>query len=185
MEWILFLLLYIQPNIVVEDHVDLIEVNHVYDENGVISLDQIILWDYNYSPITKKLEFVVVAWCNLSPKLYREQLSRQERIKRQEKFNGRWIKKYGRHFPAPNINPNFIWRVGCPRYDHERKLWFIVETKSGIIRKIYGTGFKESWTQYDPEIENKDILPSTKRRQLQWVPHPYINLRWKYINEHT
>ena len=35
------------PEVVVEDHVDLIEVNHFYDEHGKLVFDQVIFYDWS------------------------------------------------------------------------------------------------------------------------------------------
>lgn len=34
------------------------------------------------------------------------------------------------------------------------------------LREVRFTSFKETWTQYDPELENRSILPKEKRRGL-------------------
>lgn len=42
--WVLILLSVVPRGLVLEDHVDLVEVNHFYDEQGRLVFDQIIWW---------------------------------------------------------------------------------------------------------------------------------------------
>lgn len=38
--------------------------------------------------------------------------------------------------------------------------------QDNVTRQVYATSFRETWTQVDTEMENREILPSEKRRKL-------------------
>ncbi len=104
----------------VEDLVDLIEVNHFYDEHGKHVFDQLIFYDW--SP--QESRFEVRAW--------------------------RMMKKV-RQEPLRDWNTS------------DYKLIF---HEHGILRKVRGASFHETWTQFDPEIADRQLLPMHLRREL-------------------
>jgi hypothetical protein len=47
-----------------------------------------------------------------------------------------------------------------------------------VLRKTTSDLFRETWTQFDPELEDREFLPQGERRQLREVPaHSF-----KYLN---
>jgi len=112
--------------IVVSEGVDLVEVNHFYDENGKLVFDQVIFYD----------------WCP-----------------EQSRFNVRaWrLLKQASQFPRKNWTResyDSIWRDG------------------DVIRRVTAKSFRETWTQYDPELVERAALPKEKRRELRLVGAP-------------
>lgn len=76
------------------------------------------------------------------------------------------------------------WRVlhqrnDWPQYQHSRGLWEVRLTESSwayigdkqesvsIHRVITAPACRESWTQYDPELTEREFLPKEKRRELR------------------
>jgi hypothetical protein len=115
---------------VVTDKVDLIELNHFYDDNGALVFDQVIFWDWHpFVPGREGGEFVVRAW----------RLSKLER-------------------PMATVRD---WRRGG---------YTLIFLDGGVIRKIRAPSFRETWTQYDPEMQNRKMWPEDKRRGLQKRP---------------
>jgi len=108
---------------VARQSVDLVEVNHFYDEQGSLVFDQDLF--YNWNDIDARYD--VLAW--------------------------RLIK-------SPNQIPQRDWQNGgysCFWKDGEQ------------IRHINAKAFKETWTQYDPELLEREILPKERRKELLTV----------------
>ena len=66
------------------------------------------------------------------------------------------------------------WRlVKCdhqrPEYDHARRLWSCTWLDGEVVRCITADSHRMSWTQYDPELLERDVLPKERRRELS---HP-------------
>lgn len=107
-------------NDVAHDVVDLIEVNHFYDEHGRLVFDQVIFYD----------------WCN-------SQCRYQVRAWR--------LLKSPAQIPQKNFNTGeyeTLWHDG------------------DVTRRVRGKSFRESWTQHDPELRERDYLPKDKRGEL-------------------
>lgn len=107
-----------------QDHVDLVEVNHYHDETGRHVFDQLIFYDWNES----RNRFDVRAW--------------------------RLIKQ-----------PNQM-----PRKDHRENVWRVIWHDSGVLRTVEASAHRETWTQYDPELVNREYLPQEMRKDLSKVP---------------
>ncbi len=105
---------------VAKDRVDLIELNHFYDEKGQLVFDQIIFYDWP----PERCRFNVRAW--------------------------RWLKR-----PAQTPNPNA----------RQRK-FTVVWYDGSTLRRVEAPSIRESWTQYDPELVQRALLPKDMRREL-------------------
>lgn len=103
---------------VVRESVDLVEVNHFYDENGRLVFDQIIFYDWIYS------NYRVVAW---------------RLVKSDSQF------------------PRRLWPRGysCYWQDGEQ------------TRQVLASSDRETWTQYDPELVEREYFPKELRRELR------------------
>lgn len=109
------------PEHVASDHVDLIEVNHFYDEHGKLVFDQVIFYD----------------WCP-----------------QQCRFNVRaW-----RLLKNPTQIPVKNWEHGD---------YVAVWHDGELLREVRADAMRESWTQYDPELVEREYLPKEKRQELR------------------
>jgi hypothetical protein len=144
MNGIFFLLLF--SNIVL--HVDIIELNHVYDHQGEAGLDQLILWNWTKHE-SGTLQRKPLGYIVLDRKLHREQLTPEEWAQKNREYQKEWSEKWKASRNIPNYNPKFIYTMYCPYYDYNRKLW-TVHIKN---YRIYAISYIESWTQYDVEVE--------------------------------
>ena len=102
------------------DRVDVIEVNHCYDENGHLVFNQVIFWDL----WDQDSGFHVVAW---------------RLVKRPAQFPYRDWKRGG--YAA-------VWHDG------------------ELLRRVRAKAMRETWTQYDPELEDRQPVPTQYRRGL-------------------
>lgn len=108
---------------VARDKVDLIEVNHFYDEKGRLVFDQILFYDW-------------------------------------EPIRGRYDVRAWRLLKKPTQVPRRDWR--------SRK--FVAVWHDGeILREVEAETVRESWTQYDPELIEREHLPKDKRRDLHKI----------------
>ena len=108
---------------VARESVDLIELNHFYDEHGRLVFDQVIFFDWSSS----ESRYNVRAW--------------------------RLVKN-------PSQLPQRDWSGGG-----YSAMWQDGEQ----IRHIRSKSIRETWTQYDPELVEREYLPKEKRKELRTV----------------
>lgn len=109
---------------VVRDTVDLIEVNHVYDDRGRLVLQQVIFWDWH----ADRGRFHVVAW--------------------------RMLRETGQ----------------IPRRDWQQDDYFCLWYDGDVLREVRAPSRSETWTQFDPELDDRQELPRSLRRKLSGEP---------------
>lgn len=56
-----------------------------------------------------------------------------------------------------------------PEYDHDRRCWSCTWLDGEIMRCVTATSYRQSFTQFDPELCEREILCKDKRRELS---HP-------------
>jgi len=108
---------------VARETVDLIELNHFYDEHGRLVFDQVIFYDWSVADT----RYNVRAW--------------------------RLVKN-------PAQLPQRDWKYGG-----YSAMWQDGEQ----IRHIYSKSIRETWTQYDPELLEREYLPKERRKELRTV----------------
>lgn len=109
----ILLLAVIPTQEVITDTVDLVEVNHFFDDNAKPVFTQLIWYNWDGE------RFRVVAW----------RMSQGQRM-RPVKSGCQWVAR---------------WRDG--------------ETE----RQVIALSFRETWTQFDPELREREWLPKEKR----------------------
>lgn len=112
---------------VTTDEVDLVEVNHFYDDQGRLVFDQVIYYN----------------WC------YDEH--------RYQVFDWRLLK-------GDTQVPLRDWRNGG--YVSE---WEDFKQGNGL-RRVKSRSLRETWTQHDPELNERELLAEEKRRKLKRIP---------------
>ena len=105
---------------VITDTVDLIEVNHYYDQRGVLVLDQVIFWDW----CDQRCAFTVVAW---------RLLKTSTQLPQRDRKHGGYV-----------------------------VVWFDKTT----LRRVRAAGMRETWTPFDPEVQDRAFVPKHQRRGL-------------------
>jgi hypothetical protein len=108
---------------VVVDHVDLVEVNHFYDEHGKRVFDQVIFYD----------------WCADA---------------------GRYNVRAWRLLKTQDQVPLKNWQRGD---------YAAVWHDGDILREVRSRSIRETWTQYDPELVEREFLPKEQRRELSRI----------------
>jgi hypothetical protein len=72
----------------------------------------------------------------------------------------RMLKETAKEATDPR-KPN--WQV---HFDYERQRWIATGDDGECNREVRAGLFRETWTQYDPELLERDILPKEHRREL-------------------
>lgn len=109
------------PEDILDDRVDLIEVNHCYDEQGRLVFDQVIFYDF--CPLAER--FQVRAW-----RLIKDKRPALER-------------------------------------DWERGGFTMLWEDNGQPRMVRSFMKRETWSQHDPEMEERLYVPPERRHQLR------------------
>jgi len=135
--------------LVVEDHFDMVEINHLYNDNGNLVLDQIIYWDWEGD------NFHVVDWRPI--KDGRETLTSKEyniRKNQQPMFRGERLP----------VVPKWVGSQMVPvkRDNIYRVIWW----DGNVLRKVTCDVLMTTWTQNDPELEDRELWPKIRRRGL-------------------
>lgn len=53
-----------------------------------------------------------------------------------------------------------------PRKDYSKGGYTLIWNDQGTWRRVRSVSMRETWTQYDPELDNRQIFPTAKRRGL-------------------
>lgn len=107
----------------VRESVDLVELNHFFDERGELVFDQVIFYDWSATDA----RYNVRAW---------------------------------RQVKVPEQLPERDWAAGGYRV-----LWQDGEQ----LRLVVSRSIRETWTQYDPELVEREYLPRERRKDLRSV----------------
>jgi hypothetical protein len=106
---------------VATERVDLIEVNHFYDDQGRLVFDQLLFYDWSHD-------------------------------------DGRYQLRAWRMVKNNSQLPQRNWQSGG----------YVATWQDGdVLRKISAASTRESWTQHDPELTEREFLPKEKRRELR------------------
>ena len=103
------------------DKVDVIEVNHFYDDRGRLVFDQVIFYD----------------WCSTE---------------------GRFQVRDWRLLKSSDQIPRRNWRRGD---------FLTIWHDGDHLREVHSKAIHETWTQYDPELLEREFLPKEKRSRLR------------------
>ena len=57
-----------------------------------------------------------------------------------------------------------------PRQDHRSNTWRVIWHDAGTLRVVESRSQRETWTQYDPELVNREYLPQERRKELSRAP---------------
>jgi hypothetical protein len=110
---------------VARDSVDLIEINHFYDEQGRLVFDQVIFYDWS----SADARYMVRAW--------------------------RLVKN-------PGQLPQRDWKSGG-----YVAVWQDSGQGGEVLRHVQSQSIRETWTQYDPELVEREYLPKERRKELR------------------
>lgn len=108
---------------VARERVDLIEVNHFFDEQGRLVFDQVIFYDWSGD----HSRYMVRDW--------------------------RLVKNASQ----------------LPQRDWQRGGYLAVWQDGEVMRRVGSEAMRETWTQYDPELVEREYLPKDERRKLRSV----------------
>jgi len=133
---------------VLRDVVSVIEVNHMCEKNGSLVFDQIIFWRW----VPSESAYRVAGWRIL--KSVREEAPKQ--VCRE----------------PDGWQPRPKWKGGhaAPLKRHDRGGWWISQWKDErdrVWREVAAPMYRETWTHYDPEVRDRQYIPSNQRMGLR------------------
>jgi 1,4-dihydroxy-2-naphthoyl-CoA synthase len=108
---------------VARERVDLIEVNHFFDEQGRLVFDQVIFYDWSGD-------------------------------------HSRYMVRDWRLVKNASQLPQRDWQCGG---------YLAVWQDGEVMRRVGSEAMRETWTQYDPELVEREYLPKDERRKLRSV----------------
>jgi hypothetical protein len=129
-------------------YVDIMELNHLYNKDCSVVMDQVILWEW------RSWSGGIERWPIRSFPLRdcREDMSPEEYDRRNIKFQQDWDKKWGANTFRPKYVRRFVHDERCPQYDHRRKVWYCIF----LGKMVYSKTYMETWTQEDPELTKRE-----------------------------
>lgn len=172
MNLILLLIATIPHTPVIEDHFDQIEINHSYDSGGRLLFDQFLFWKGDH----------IHAWRMIKPSrrkptdeenlAYEKEFAAQLRTESQrhrQAYRNRYNEKpklVPHDRPVPDDIPPYVppYEGQAPTYRHGR--WVLIIHDDGVIRRITAPSKRETWTQFDPEVEQRKTFKIDKRPDL-------------------
>jgi hypothetical protein len=145
----LFLLSIIPHDSVFRESFDLVEYNHFYDEYGRLVFDQVIFYDWCE-------DFTIPA------------------IKEERHFETGELLVEGKDKEVVSRYNVVAWRLvkhptQVPYRDWLLGGYSIFWQDGEQIRLVNSKNYRETWTQYDPELVERTFLPKEKRRELRSV----------------
>lgn len=151
-----FCLTGIEREPIIEETVDYIEINHVYDNEGLPQADQLIFWDLS---LRKDYKYkYCIDWRRIDGK--RKPVSEEE--------NKRLRKIYT---DAGTILPNdfqFTKFVGLeiPKDRFGNYQFMFYDDRDHVLRKIKTKSILETWVTYDNEYIHRNFQLSQDRKRL-------------------
>lgn len=130
-----------QDDGVLRDAVDLVELNHFFNENAELVFDQLIWYDWS----EEEGRFQVRAW-----RLVKDHAAMPIR---------QWFDKFDSQ-PANLLS-------GLP--SRSSGFWVCLWSDGEVFREVTARSFKESFTQHDPELAEREFLPKEKRKELSSI----------------
>jgi hypothetical protein len=64
-----------------------------------------------------------------------------------------------------------------PQRDWKDGGYLAVWQDGEVLRHVHGQSMRETWTQYDPELIEREYLPKEQRRELRMVRVERTNLK--------
>lgn len=146
----------VQP-IAVEDHVDYIEINHLYDERGIHLFDCLIFWD-NSNRKDYKYK-AVVDWKMIRG--MRKPVTDEENIKLRKIYQEAKIDLGG--------DFKFTKFIGIDIQKDRLGRYFYMFFDKTVLRKVFAKSIMETWTQKDEEVLHKEFQAPEDRRGLSKI----------------
>jgi hypothetical protein len=148
----------------VQDRFDIIELNHTHDQMGRPKFVQLIFWDW--SP--KKKSFVCQGYYMLDGSIVKTEEGKKDWDKKVEKALKRVAPlekaillkdlQYKGHYQRHAAHPVRLWAARV-----YRSKWI---DKTGAMRSVVATQFRETRTYHDPEVEDRKRHPVALRKGL-------------------
>lgn len=141
------------------------EINHFHDEQARPVFDQILFYEWN----KLKGRHDVLGWILLRDS--RERITEENkaafeaRVKAQVMKENGW-EKWPDDEPIPELR-QWQWPSNLKMYNEPTGTRFVVTKDANTFEIITTCRVRETWTQHDPELVEREILAKEKRKGLQ------------------
>ncbi len=167
MKWLfLLLMLRIDHGSVLKDHYYMIEVNHFYNDYGVERWTQLIMWDR----IDNELR--VQKWVMMKD-AYTKSDAHQKKYEKTRRKIADQIKDHGlrgEFLAHSHYIGQFTGGKYYPRKQHKTGIWVVLAYDGRWLRRITADHFRETHTQYDPELLDRKEFNMELRRGWKLPP---------------
>jgi len=185
MVMILFLLMFkIDYDDTIVDTFDMIEVNHYHNEWGVQVWSQVILWDWHSSDS----KFHCEKWILMKDAYVKTKEGRKkwEKAVQEIKDNLEPLERKKQWMWASEYKGDYVDSKFIPRKNWTTGYYEIKYDDENIRRIIRSKIYKETHTQFDPEVKDRKFHPTAKRRgltlpQVKTIEDIIDNLRFDTI----
>lgn len=143
------------PQLEARERVDIVETNHFFDYEGRLVFTQRIFYRWD----NRACRYQVQAW-----RLVKDSVDPRPNV---NELRAQWqavecIKKEWARMPFMAV-----YRSPTePYWDHERGCWVTAWLDGEVFRVVTSQSVRESHTQFDPEIAEREYLPKERRREL-------------------
>lgn len=154
----------------VQDHFDMLEVNHFHNQYGAPVFVQLIYWDW----FPEDCRFHVQGW-----RMMKDAYDKTDAAHRREYEAGvdRWLRRVSNISERSRIRSRMEYKgkfVGGRLYPIKHHCTGRYQVRfrddSGVDRLITANLFRETYTTYDPEVDDRKYLPNNARRGLTTPP---------------
>jgi hypothetical protein len=162
----LLLLSVVPVDLTVRESVDLLELNHFFDDNGRLVFDQLIFWDWHERAALDTRFTLWQSQFGTSPHITKsngdDPITPFEVKDEQVEYGPRFQVRAWRLVKHPNQ---------IPLPDHRNGGYSVLWHDGETERCIHAKSFRETWTQVgiggDPELVEREYLPKEKRKELR------------------
>jgi hypothetical protein len=136
---------------VIGDRVDVIEVNHFFDDAARHVFDQVIFYDW----VPHRCQLIVRSWRMLKCDGHKPRFDHQR-----GDFVCRW-------------EDAILIKPGIYKYNEPP----VLPVYAHVVREVRAEILRESWEQYDRELINRELVPKEHRRWL--TDETFVRRPWK------
>ena len=141
---------------VIRSEYDMLEVNHVYRENGAITFDQVIFWNWHrHRKMRHAHGWMIMKDCrDFTDGDHRRSWETLFRVNERRSITAP---------PPPSYQGKFVGGPMMPTYDCEQMRWVFRFSKNGKRFEVTSKVLMETHTPYDPEANDRAEFPAVKR----------------------
>lgn len=143
------------------DHFDIVELNHVYTENGVPRMDQLVFWDWIPDVGYRCQGYWVLDDCRVETEAGK---------KAWDKVVDNWVRQFDVADQAMKrrlVRYRGEYTAECSGHPHLiNGMYMSIMTEKGMVRIVTADKIRVTHTAFDSEMEDRERFPVSQRRGL-------------------